>query len=95
MRLGLAAQSGDRVVDFGWGRVSLLWGYGMSTVPAGHRIVYARPKCSAQSAWQRVAKCRHTAAHLEAMAEAGDRRVWRGIDGNLSVLAISPALEAR
>lgn len=67
-----------------------------ASMPPGYRVVYARPKFAQRGdAWARVAKCPHTAAQLEAKADAGDQRVWRGLDGSLSVLAISPALEAR
>lgn len=67
-----------------------------ASMPTGYRIVYARPKFAQRGdAWSRVAKCQHTAAQLEAKADAGDKRVWRGLDGNLAVLAVSPALEAR
>ena len=67
-----------------------------ASMPHGFRVVYARPKFARRGdVWLRVAKCPHTAAQLEAKTEAGDARVWRGFDGDLSVLAISPALEVR
>ncbi len=65
-------------------------------MPPGFRVVYARPKFPQRGdTWARVAKCPHTAAQLEIKADAGDKRVWRGLDGNLSVMAISPALRDR
>ncbi|ACI52225.1 hypothetical protein Gdia_2480 [Gluconacetobacter diazotrophicus PA1 5] len=68
----------------------------MSTVPSGYRIVYARPKYAGRmDSWSRVAKCRHAPPELDRLLAGGDMRVWRGVDGNLVVLAISPALEAR
>lgn len=67
-----------------------------ASMPTGYRVVYARPKFAQRGdTWSRVSKCRHTAAQLEVKADAGDKRVWRGISDGLSVLAVSPALEAR
>ncbi|GAA4475497.1 hypothetical protein [Gluconacetobacter asukensis] len=67
-----------------------------ATIPANFRVVYARPKFAQRGdTWSRVAKCPHTAAQLEAKADAGDKRVWRGISEGLSALAISPALEKK